>query len=280
MKITKTPAAIKAATVEDIMKRRDEYDAETKKFQDAYDEQYAAFNEAKYNQEKEMERILADKIGSTPLNLQIRADYWGRLLGNGDEPSWEFRIQCNENNKFDDNVALAWSWDVGFGSDGEVKKDSSSWSGLKAVTPEQVADLEESVRIIKILNNMDWEELLKTPQAKYNDFVDNDNYAALQSRKRERPDFEKELADARLAELIGKDVLVELDNDQYYSGRVGILLTGITDKFLKGYIVPLSWANGKSAEQVKAYAYEDRKTSKSNLVKKNGMPVEYPLAAQ
>lgn len=274
MKITKSPAAVKAATVEDITKRRDEYDAETQKLQDTYDEQKAAFNQARYNQEKEIEKMIADKIGSTSLNLQIRADYWGNYGADG----WSIRIQCNENNKFDDNVALAWNWEVGLDSEGKIKKDSSSWSGLKAVTAEQIADLEESVRVIKILNNIDWAEILNTPKIKVHEFVDNENTTALYSRQKERPDFEKELADARLAELVGKDVLVELSNDQNYSGHVGILLTGITDKFLKGYIVPLWWAKGKTAEQVKAYAYSDRKTSKSNLITKNGMPVEHPLA--
>ena len=268
MKITKILAASRR---EDLIKQRDEYDAETKKFQDKVDEGEKNLRSKLREQRLDMEKKISDLIGSTSLDLEIYADPWGSYTNEG----WSVRVKANDSNKFDDNVALSWSWEAKLGSNGEVSKESGSWSGLKAVTPEQIADLEESVRVIKILNSMNWEEVLNSPKAKFEDYVPDDDQKAASERRRNRPDFEKDIEEAEIEDAVGGNIAFELSQDQYYRGNVFILPTGVTDKFIKGYIFPEYIAENKTKDQIiNDYLGGDvRRTSRSNL-KKNGRKIE------
>ncbi len=265
---------ITATRYEDLQKAKSEYDAETKKMTDVIDEQERTFRRAQNEAKQNIERQIADLIGPSSLKLEITADPWGRYGSD----SWAISVRANEHNKFDDNVALAWNWDVYTNEKGEVLKDSGSWSGLKVTTPEQIADLEESVRVMKLLNNMDWNTIINSPRPEYNEFVDHDLSTQIRDRKNQRPAFEKDMLDARLEDLIGKNVLIQLKGDEYYRGNVGILLTGMSDKFLKGYIVPWSMAkDSTTVDEIKKYAYEPRRTSKDKILKQDGMPIEFEV---
>lgn len=267
MKITKILAASRR---EDLIKQRDEYDAETKKYADRVSEGEKNLSSKLKEQRVDMEKKISDLIGSTSLDLEIYADPWGSFTNEG----WSVRVKANDRNKFDDNVALSWSWEAKLGSKGEVDKESGSWSGLKAITPEQIADLEESVRVIKILNNMNWEEVLNSPKAKFEDYVPEDAQKAASERRRNRPDFEKDIEEAEIEEAVGGNVAFELSQDQYYRGYVFILPTGVTDKFIKGYIFPEYAAKGRTkSELIDDYlGGQIRRTSRSNLAK-NGKTI-------
>ena len=270
---------ITANRLDDLRKAREEYDEETKRLADQSEANRDRWSADTYDKQEELEKTISDMIGSTTLNLEIRVDPWGRFGSN----TWGINIRANENNKFSDNVALSWSWEAYLDQDGNVKKDSGSWSGLKAITPEQIADLEESVRIIKLLNNMDWKTILRSPKPRYEDYVDEDLNQKLKDRRSNRPDFDKDIQAEELASYVGTNTAVQLSSDEYYNGRVGILLTGMTDKFLKGYIFPWSLTQEKyqgdkirTADDVKSYVYnEERRTSKNKIVYSNGELVTY-----
>lgn len=272
MKITK----ITAATREELLKSKSDYDAETKKFQDRKDAEIERWEDTLHDQKIALEKQLADMIGATSLQLQIRVNPWGGV----GEDNWAINIEANENNKFSDNVALSWHWSAKIdGLSGEVVKDSGSWSGLKAITPEQINDLEESVRIIKILNGMDWKTILTSPKAHYSEFVSDELNDAIKQRKKDRPNFENDLEIATIEEAIADgDTAFELYQDNYYKGHVGIIPTGVTDKFIKGYIFPISYVNEPKDQLLDRWAGEPRRISRANLVKDHGDLVSYKLS--
>lgn len=257
MKISKVMAASRK---EDLINERNKYDAEMNEYKSRVDEAEDKYDALLYDQQKDLEKKISDLIGPTSLELSIKADPYSSFRSK----AWGIRVEANQRNKFSDDVALSWNWDIEVNKEGEIVKDSGSWSGLKAITPAQLSDLEESVRVLKILNNIDWDALLHSPMAKYSDFVTDELTQPYQERKKNRPDFESDIQKAELEEAIGTNTAFELVQDQYYRGSTSILLTGVTNKFLKGYIFPTSWIGDKSKEAIIGNA-EERRTSINNL---------------
>lgn len=263
---------ITATRYEDLAKARSEYDAVTRELDTAISNKEAELRRAQDEAAKSIESTVGNLIGSTTLQLEIHANPWGRSIG---AKSWEIRVTANEHNKFDSNVALSWNWEVSLDDEGNIVKDSGSWSGLKITTPEQIADLEESVRVIKILNNADWDTILHTPRPDYYDYIDEDLLQQRRERMESRPNFEEDLMSARLEELIGADVAIQLSGNEYFSGKGGIILTGMSDKFVKGYIFPWRFVQDGSVSRERAMAYMgEGRTAKNKIVRLEGLPVE------
>jgi len=265
MKIISNKKEVKAASIEEIRKQRDEYDAETQKYVDRQEAGSANYRNAIRTSAKAIEQQIANKIGSTPLALEISVnDNW--------EDAWEVRVKANEYNR-SDNAALAWNWDVKFNRKGEIEKDSSSWSGLKAITPEQIADLEESVRVIKVLNNIDWYMLLKgSKKPMWDEFQDREANDMVYQRKKNRPNFDEQLKSAQIEQYLGSNTALKLTKDSMYNGTCYILPTAVSDKFVTGYIFPEYFITGTyghsepyTADEIRAKIGDVRRTAKSNL---------------
>lgn len=274
MKIT-TNRKVTAASLDEIRKQRDEYDAETARLKNIKEDKHNQYRLAIRDAAKEIEKAISEKIGPTSLELHIRVeDDW--------QDAWEVRIEANENSKFDADRALSWHWDVKFDKDGTVVKDSGSWSGLKAITPDQIADLEESVRVLKVLNNTDWYMFLKersSTKPKFEDYSDRESEAAFYDRMKNRPKFDEQLQSAQLESLVGTDTALRLKGDSVWKGICWVIPTAITDKFVTGYIFP-DYYMGRyfkgtwSLDDVKNNA-DMRRTSKNNLVKDSTKDGEY-----
>lgn len=257
---------ITATKKDDILRRREEYDAESKILEDKIKQDEDRYNEARFKTRVDLEKKVSGLIGPTTLSLTIEvSEGW---FGNS---GWEVNVRANDRVKFDDNVALAWNWEAKLDKDGNIVKDSGSWSGLKITTPEQIADLEESVRVIKILNNIDWSEILNAPTVKYADYMDKDAHDSLRDRKQARPQFEDELKTAVLEDLIGGNTAIKLRQDQNYRGSVYILPTGLTDKFIKGYIFPGYYGDNYSADALRN-VIDERRTARSNIIWNGDVP--------
>lgn len=191
----------------DIIAARDAWEAEYDKQQAVYDDQKRNYNKVLYDVGKELKERIKQAIGSTTLNLHIDVRPYGGI----DTDSYEVRIDNNDFNKSFNNVALSWSWEVYLSSDGTVKKDSGSWSGLKATTVEQLDDLEETLRVLKVLNKLDWSSILSSANAKRPNWTD---YVTTNSpSRRDRPDFETQLKQATIDDIIGRDVLIKGHGD-------------------------------------------------------------------
>lgn len=123
--------------------------------------------------------------------------------------------------------SLAWNYSVRLDRDGNIKKESGSWSGLNAVTKEQLDDLEKSIEILKKLNDIDWEPILKT------NVPDIRNYITAEPLPKR--DFTFEQFNADLEDFVGQDVIFIskyfLDDLQsYFSSRYGYIIKKLTNK--------------------------------------------------
>lgn len=255
---------ITAGRWDDIARQRQEYDDETQVLENKYKERRDEYKKVLHGQSSAIEREIAEMIGPTSLPLEISVDPYGSYTNN----FWSIHIMANDHRNSDDKVALVWNWDVSMRDSGEVVKDSGSWSGLKAVSAEQIADLKESVRVLEILNNADWATILTAPKANYEEYMDNEVSNALRDRKKARPAFEDDLIAAHLEDLVGSHTAVKLTDDPYWRGNVWMFVTGLTDKFVKGYVFPEYFITNRNmtADEI-IEKTDERRVAKNKLVK-------------
>lgn len=239
----------------DIRAAKDAWDAEYDKQNKIYKDQENKYRHAMYDVADNLQKEVVNAIGNTTINLRVDVDNYGI-----DADSYQVRVYGNDSNKFDDNIALSWDWKVYLDKDGNVLKDSSSWSGLKATTPEQLNDLEETLRILKLLNNLDWAELIGNANAKrpkYDDYI-----TAPYPSRSDRPNFEQQLKDAAVEDTIGKDVLIQgrgSGKNYNSSATVWYYVVGATDKQYKmfefsNYAIQNHEERGDLAEFIHDYA--------------------------
>lgn len=239
----------------DIKAARNAWDAEYDKQNKIYKDQEKKYRHAMYDVADNLQKEVVNAIGNTTINLRVDVDNYG--IG---ADSYQVRVYGNDSNKFDDNIALSWDWKVYLNEDGTVLKDSSSWSGLKATTPEQLNDLEETLRILKLLNNLDWTRLIgnaNTKRPKYDDYV-----TAPYPSRSNRPDFEQQLKDAAVEDTIGKDVLIQgKGSGRNYNSRATVwyYVVGATNKQYKmfefsNYTIQNHEEMGDLAEFIHDYA--------------------------
>ena len=123
------------------------------------------------------------------------------------------------------NQSLAWSYSVGLDRDGNIKKESNSWSGLNAVTQEQLDDLEKSIEILKKLNIINWESIVKTDVPSVGDYVT--------TKTLPEKDFTFEQFNADLEDFVGQDVIFiskYLNSENFYGSRYGYIIKRLTNK--------------------------------------------------
>lgn len=271
---------ITASKRDDILKQREEYDAKRAAIKQKEDEADEAFRRADIAAAKAVEKAVSDMIGNTTLQIDVRADASWRSFTSDEPSSWKITVSANDRDHFDKARALSWHWEVDVDKQGNLVKDSGSWSGLRAVTAEQLADLEESVRILKLLNNADWSEILYMPRVKWSDYFDKDTSTEKYKLDKERPDFESQLMNAQLEEILNGNTAVGLKQDSYFRGsNIWILPTKISDKFITGYIFPGFYFDRENAtvENIKQWS-DERRTSKSNLRSEKGDLIVRTLA--
>lgn len=235
---------ITASKRDDLMRARYDYDSLTQKYEDVVDEGQRKGRRAKDQVAAGIEDVVRTTLGPTSIDLDfdVRED-WD--YNNGKEyKSWKVSVQAHEHDKHtNDASALAWNWSAKLGSDGQVIKDSGSWSGLQAITPAQIADLEESVRILKLLNNMDWSAVLSQAIPSYNDYIDKEASDVLRDRKKNRPNFDAQIFEAELEDAIADGAWIKMNGrpgtDYYREASRGdyfVKIDSMTDKFVKCHI--------------------------------------------
>lgn len=183
---------------EDILKRKAEYEAEQALKQKEYDEQYDKWEQAREAVFDPVKKELEELFAKYPLldaDITVEDGRFG-------EDSLRVRISCNEINKSDS--ALSWSYDAYFNK-GELIRETNSWSGMTAVTKDQVAELEQCVGVLKELVDLDWDGLLKRDLPKYSDYI-----TVSDPKYGPKPDFNKELQEAEIEDIIGERKLIEV----------------------------------------------------------------------
>lgn len=200
---------------DDILKQKSEYETKGAERRARYDEQKQRF----YQAENDITSMVEDEIRHQlsrfkALNFDVRVT---RNRWDGDGLS--IRVECNENEKFDDNVALAWNYNANLNRNGEVEKETSSWSGLKATTADQLESLTQTLEALKYLNSVDWATVLNKEMPKYRDYITEDD----PRYDRDKPDFDSMLMQADLEDAIGNpNMLISGEAGSSSSFRNGV----------------------------------------------------------
>ena len=229
MKIT-----VNASRRDDIIRERDAYNAEMKKQNAVHNQQYAKYEMAQDYNYATIEDNLRNQIpGLTKLGVRINIDAYG--FG---RKYRRFRIEFNREDR-GDNRSLRWTWRVELDADGNISKDSSSWSNIDITTPEQIADLKQSVDVLEKLVNMDWAPIFEAGFAgvpKYEDYV---SVKEMRSRDSE---FNQQLKAASVEEIIGqpkwiKGTTIEGEGSRWNYGDKWYMIHSQTEKFFNVSII-------------------------------------------
>ena len=228
---------------DDILKRKSEYEADRSSRQSKYDAQYRKYLEEEGRREEKIRNDVIGAIGETSLDLEIRVS--GRF-----EHKYEISVS-DEDDKFNEDKALSWDWKVYLDKNGDVKKESSSWSGMNAVTAKNLSNLKEIVRVLEILNNIDFKMLLEEIRPpRYEDYITENN-----PKYETAPYFDRELMEADIEDCIGT--------------RKGILGTG--SKFYRGnvyHFIQRETPSSYNIWDIPAYYVEKNDVSLSDLFEK------------
>lgn len=156
------------------------------------------------------------------------------------------RIECNHNDMYSDKNALSWEYKVEVNpfKDG-LEKSSGSYSGLNAVTPEQLESLRESYEALVYLNNIDWENVLNIAIPNRAEFIDKLNESEIDNIENEIEDLDKDIVIEELTTYLDKPILVKLDpykSKEYLHVNTitipYIALKSDTPKFYKYAVIP------------------------------------------
>lgn len=204
----------------EIDQQAQKYNVERDAKKNEYDAQMGNYRRVVRNIEDNVRSNLEQVLPYSDLiDIRVSRDYsWS-----SGEPYLSVKISYDLNKT--KNQSLAWSYSVGLDRDGNIKKESNSWSGLNAVTQEQLDDLEKSIEILKKLNIIDWESIVKTDVPSVVDYVT--------TKTLPEKDFTFEQFNADLEDFVGQDVIFiskYLKSENYYGSRYGYIIKRLTNK--------------------------------------------------
>ena len=204
----------------EIDQQAQKYNVERDAKKNEYDAQMGNYRRVVHNIEDNVRSNLEQVLPYSDLiDINVSRDYnWS-----SGAPYLSVKISYDLNKT--KNQSLAWSYSVGLDRDGNIKKESNSWSGLNAVTQEQLDDLEKSIEILKKLNIIDWESIVKTDVPSVIDYVTTKTLA--------EKDFTFEQFNADLEDFVGQDVIFiskYLKSENYYGSRYGYIIKRLTNK--------------------------------------------------
>lgn len=184
---------ITASRADDLRKEREAYMRDKEVRTERYADQALKYGKARqtvYDRIEDELRSHLDKFDK----LQFDIEVWGSGPLN-------IRVECDERRKFEDACPLSWSYhvDIPWRDEG-VRKETNSWSGLKATTPEHIESLRQTVDALEYLNSVDWDKVIHTPMPESKDFISEKD-----PRYDTYRDWDTEIFEAELSDHIGKD---------------------------------------------------------------------------
>lgn len=188
-----------------------------------YEDQEQSYHNARWNWKDTIESTVRNKfsayISKLP-DLRITVDSgWG-----------EVTIRIDYEHLHNDAFSLNWDYTIRLREDGEIIKESSSWSGLKAVTSEQIDDLLNSANLLKAIVEFDWAPVLeeaKKTQPKYRNYVGvrDPNY----DPDYKDPGYDKMIREAEVDEALNSGKWIK--GKQEYGENVWYFIVAQTPKF-------------------------------------------------
>lgn len=229
MKIKRT--AIIASKRDEILQRKADWEADYNTRKTKYEDQYKKFRVADKYESDRLAKAVKDAIGNTTLDIDID-------VSNNFDNGYRVNIS-DEDDKFNPSKALSWNYKASLDSKGDVVKETSSWSGLNATTIENIENLKEIVRVLERLNRVDWQELMSTIRPpEYADYVTDKN-----PRYEDHPDFDSELREADLEDMVGTSKGIVCEDSRYFSGLVYRFITKVNPSSYRVFDVPQYYAD-------------------------------------
>lgn len=221
---------------DDILKRKEAYEKDYNERKARHDEQYNSYKRAVQNVFSGVERAVTEAIGESTEDIEVYVSHHGLN-----------EISCNikGNNRdiFNKGKALSWTYTARISEAGEVTKETSSWSGLQATTPEQLDSLRETLRILEIINSLDWATILSVEMPDWKAMVteSDPNY------DRDKPDFDRELMEADIEEAIGANKLIKcVGGSKNYRGEIYAGIVSETPSMYTIFDFPVRYAQPNS----------------------------------
>ena len=245
---------IYASKLDDLRKAKEEWEAEDERRASLRKQENARYEKAKdaqlapvdYEISKALKRF--DRL-EFEVDVQPSDSYRGRrgIL---------VRIRCDQNRKHDENSALSWDWQVNLDNEGNIVKDSGSWSGLNATNQENMDSLMQTYLALQYLNSVDWKSLLDVAMPNYSDYFTDESRP-----QRNKPNFDQEMKEAELADLIDSDKMVlgysipEYESRWNQSVKTWFIILGETPKQFKigevtAYDAKRRFEDGQSIEEI------------------------------
>ena len=183
----------------DLIKARDEWDARNEDQKAKHEAQYSKYRAVENEILANIECQITSQLNEVdmPLDITSRAD---GFIHN------QVTVSVSNEQHRDCGQALRWTFQVSGGKGCDIEKKTNSWSGLEATNAEQMESLEQTVRTLKILNSINWADLLDVELPVYAEYVTE------RSSIGERPKFEADIRAAEVAELIGTNTLIKGSN--------------------------------------------------------------------
>ena len=218
---------VKSSRKDDLIREKAEWQKKYDARKQLYDDQERNYDEARWNWEDSI-RDLVNKqfksyIDKLP-GLKINVDRW---YGDSIEVNIQYEDRWGEDRA---NKSLFWDYDIRLTSKGEIDRESNSWSGFQAVTPEQVDDLLNSANFLKAIVEFDWAPLLQeamNSRPKYSQYIGikDPNY----DPEYKDPGYDKMIKEAEIEDVLGGGNWVKIDSD-WGSGR-WVYIISETPKF-------------------------------------------------
>ena len=229
---------ITASRRDDILREQARYNAEAKKQNDTHKYQEKRLRYAQDFNHAQVENAIRSQVpGLEDVDIRVESRWFDEGI----------QVSFNSENR-GENKALRWSWSVSLSKDGKITKESSSWSGLEAITPEQVADLQKTTNIIGNLVNLDWTPILKAGLEGTPDYYD---YISVREMKNKDSEFERQLKLADIEDVIGqekwiKGSVIPNENNRYERGDRWYMIHKQSDKFYT-----ISYVNDWTVQSIK-----------------------------
>lgn len=209
-----------------LLREQSEFESRWKSRNEEYQAQYSRYQAAK----EEWKNNLLSKINSifssyikTLPGLEINTNPW---YGEG--------ITVVFNYEHATDAALKWEYKIILPDEGDLRKESSSYSGLSAVRPEDFENLTAAINFLKAIFEYDgWEKLLSEAQSTTPSYKE---YVTIKDPRYDPeykdPGYKKMVEEATLQSFVGKDIWIHSDKDQCWYN-----ILGETPKYFKVYTI-------------------------------------------
>lgn len=254
---------------DDILKRKAEYEQAKATWDEDMNARHRAYQTAEDSATAPIRDAIEQILSKYDLLTFDVSVGGGRLFRS--KRGYAVTIRCNNNRVNDETSALSWDYNVWVSDKGHVERESSSWSGMSACTLAQIQSLKQTAACVEALYGLDWAALLDRPRVREMDF-----YKDMPDMPK-RPNFEQELIEAEIEDLIGSDKIIKVRGWEScpYRGEVWLKLLRETPSQYEAIIIPDSMVRiGKEVAFINNHAGYTNRIRKSTVKPVNPLQIK------